>query len=71
MALLTLRLDEQLEKKLRQLSKKTERPKSYFVKKALELYLEEYQDYETALARRADQDEEVLTLAQMKKTLGV
>lgn len=71
MALLTLRLDDQLEKKLRQLSKKTERPKSYFVKKAIELYLEEYQDYETALARRADQDEEVLTLAQMKKTLGV
>ena len=71
MALLNLRLDDQLEKKLRQLSKKTERPKSYFVKKAIELYLEEYQDYETALARRADQDEEVLTLAQMKKTLGV
>jgi len=71
MGVLTLRLDEQLEKKLQKLSKETERPKSYFVKKALELYLDEYQDYETALARRADKDEEVLTLAQMKKTLGV
>ena len=71
MGVLTLRLNDQLEKKLQKLSKETERPKSYFVKKALELYLDEYQDYETALARRADKDEEVLTLAQMKKTLGV
>ena len=62
---------EQLEKKLKRLSKETERPKSYFVRKALALYLDEYQDYETALARRADKDEETLTLAQMKKALGV
>ena len=32
-----------------------ESPKSYFVKKALALYLDEYQDYETALARRVCQ----------------
>jgi RHH-type rel operon transcriptional repressor/antitoxin RelB len=71
MAVLTLRLDHQLERKLRRLSEETERPKSYFIKKALALYLDEYQDYETALARRADKDEEVLTLTQMKKALGV
>ena len=71
MAVLTLRLDDQLERKLKRLSKETERPKSYFVKKALALYLDEYQDYETALARRADKDEGILTLAQMKKALGV
>lgn len=71
MAVLTLRIDEQLEQKLQRLSKETERPKSYFVKKALALYLDEYQDYETALARRANKDEEVVTLAQMKKILGV
>jgi len=71
MAVLTLRLDDQLERKLRRLSKETERPKSYFVKKALTLYLDEYQDYDAALARRADKDEEILTLAQMKNALGV
>lgn len=71
MAILTLRLDDQLEKKLTRLAKETERPKSYFVKKALALYLDEYQDYETALARRADKDDEIMTLAQMKKSLGV
>ena len=71
MAVLTFRLDEQLTRKLQKLSKETERPKSYFLKKALTLYFDEYQDYETALARRADKDEEVLTLTQMKKVLGV
>ncbi len=71
MAVLTLRLDDKLERKLKKLAKETERPKSYFVKKALDLYLDEYEDYETALARRADKDEELLTLTQMKKALGV
>ena len=37
MAVLTLRLDDHLERKLKRLSKETERPKSYFVKKALTL----------------------------------
>ena len=71
MAVLTLRLDDKVERKLKRLAKETERPKSYFVKKALDLYLDEYEDYETAQARRADKDEELLTLAQMKKALGV
>lgn len=48
----------------------SERPKSYFIKKALELYLQEYEDYQIALARRADKDDEVLTLAQVRKALG-
>ncbi|MER3423920.1 MAG: DNA-binding protein [Nitrospiraceae bacterium] len=71
MAVLTLRLDEQTDRKLQKLAKESERPKSYFIKKALELYLQEYEDYQIALARRADKDDEVLTLAQMRKALGV
>ena len=71
MAVLTLRLDEQTDRKLRRLAKESERPKSYFIKKALELYLQEYEDYQIALARRADKDDEILTLAQVRKALGV
>jgi len=71
MATLTLRVDDQLDRKLQRLAKETERPKSYFIKKALELYLDEYQDYQIALARRADKDEEILTMTQMRKALGV
>ncbi len=71
MATLTLRVEDQLDRKLQRLAKETERPKSYFIKKALELYLQEYEDYQIALARRADKDDEILTMAQMRKTLGV
>ena len=71
MAVLTLRLDEQTDRKLQKLARESERPKSYFIKKALDLYLQEYEDYQIALARRADKDDEVLTLAQVRKALGV
>ncbi len=71
MATLTLRVEDQLHRKLQRLAKETERPKSYFIKKALELYLQEYEDYQIALARRADKDDEILTMVQMRKALGV
>jgi len=71
MAVLSLRLDAKLHRKLQRLSKDTERPKSFFIKKALELYLDEYEDYQMALARRADRDDETLTLAQARKALGL
>ena len=71
MAILTLRVEDQLDRKLQRLAKETEHPKSYFIKKALELYLQEYEDYQIALARRADKDDEILTMAQMRKMLGV
>jgi len=71
MAMLTLRVEDQLNRKLQRLAKETERPKSYFIKKALELYLEEYEDYQIALARRASKDDEILTMTQMRKALGV
>jgi len=71
MATLTLRVEDQLNRKLQQLAKETKRPKSYFIKKALELYLQEYEDYQIALARQADKDDEILSMAQMRKALGV
>ena len=71
MATLTLRVEDQLDRKLQRLAKETERPKSYFIKKALELYLQEYEDYQIALAWCPDKDDEILTMAQMRKALGV
>jgi len=64
-----MRLEEKLDRKLQRLAKDTERPKSYFIKKALELHLDEYDDYQLATARRADKDDEVLTLTQARKAL--
>ncbi len=71
MAVLTLRLDDQTDRRLQRLAKESERPKSYFIKKALELYLQEYEDYQIALERRADKDDEILNLAQVRKALGL
>jgi len=71
MAVFSMRLEEKLDRKLQRLAKDTERPKSYFIKKALELYLNEYDEYQIALARRADKDDEALTLAQARKALGL
>ena len=71
MAMLSMRLEDKLDRKLQRLSKDTERPKSFFIRKALELYLDEYADYQIALARRADKDDETMTLAQARKALGL
>jgi len=71
MAVFSMRLEEKLDRKLQRLARDTERPKSYFVKKALELYLDEYDEYQIALARRADKDDEALSLAQARKALGL
>ena len=71
MATLTVRVEDQLDRKLRRLAKETERPKSYFIKKALELYLQEYDDYQIALRRRANKDDDIMSMAQMRKALGV
>ena len=42
MVTLTLRVEDQVHQTLQRLADETERSKSYFMKKALEQYLEEY-----------------------------
>ncbi len=49
--LVAVRLPDYLENKLSNLSKKTGRSKSYYLKKALEKYLEDKEDYHLAVAR--------------------
>lgn len=49
--LLAVRLSEDMEQKLDQLAKLTGRPKSYYVREALETHLEEIEDTYTALYR--------------------
>jgi RHH-type rel operon transcriptional repressor/antitoxin RelB len=49
--MLAVRLPEELERRLDQLSKETHRSKSYYVKCALEGFLQDQADYLLALAR--------------------
>jgi RHH-type transcriptional regulator, rel operon repressor / antitoxin RelB len=49
--LLAVRIPEELEARLENLSKLTGRPKSYYVREALKAHLEEIEDTYTALYR--------------------
>ena len=56
--MLTVRLDKNIERRLNVLSKDSALPKSYYVREALERYMEDLEDIQVALKwmRRADQN---------------
>jgi RHH-type rel operon transcriptional repressor/antitoxin RelB len=48
--MLAVRLSKDLEERLERLAQKTNRTKSFYVKKALEQYLEDEEDYQDAVS---------------------
>jgi hypothetical protein len=71
MPVLSLRLNPTLDRQLKPLSDDAERLKSDFDKKAPAHYFEEHEDDRAAIARRADQDDEIGSLDRMSKSLGL
>lgn len=69
--LISLRLPDNLLKPLDKLSETAERPRTYLIKKALENYLEEYDDYQIALNRLHDKSDDIISPAELRKKLGV
>lgn len=69
--MLSIRLPEQLEHRLATLARETKRSKSYYVKEALENYLEDYYDIKIAMERLNDKKAKYLTLEELKERLGV
>ncbi len=67
----SLRLPEDLLKALDRLSGKTERSRTYLMRKALESYLSEAADYQIALDRLRDKDDPIISSAEMRRRLGV
>ena len=57
----SLRLPDDLVRSLDKLSRSIERPRTYLIKKALETYLVEYADYQIALDRLRDKDDEIVS----------
>ncbi len=57
----SVRLPEDVAKRLSELAKSLERPKTYIVTKALREYLEEYEDYLIAMHRLNDKDDKVVS----------
>ena len=68
---LSLRLPKELSKALDTLAAATDRPKSYLLRKALEMYLAEYADYQMALDRLRDNDDEIITGKELRKRVGL
>lgn len=67
---LSVRLPDRTARALEKLSKLTDRPKTYFVEKALESYLAEYADYQIALDRLSDKDDPIISSSDLKRRLG-
>ena len=67
---LSVRLPDRTARALEKLSRLTDRPKTYFVEKALESYLAEYSDYQIALDRLKDKDDPIISSAELKRRLG-
>lgn len=66
----SVRLSDRTSKALDKLAKLTDRPKTYFIEKALESYLEEYADYQVALDRLRDKDDPVISSTELKKRIA-
>ena len=65
----SVRLSDHTARALDRLARLTDRPKTYFIEKALESYLAEYADYQVALDRLRDKDDPVISSSELKKRL--
>ena len=68
--MLTVRLDAEMESFLNALSEQTQRPKSFFVRNALENYKEDMQDWLEAQTRNNADDRNLISLDELEKALG-
>ncbi len=66
----SVRLADKTARALEDLARATDRPKTYFIEKALESYLAEYADYQVALDRLRDKDDPIISSAELRKRIG-
>ena len=69
--MLSVKLPEELENRLNNLAAKTKRSKSFYMREALERYLEEYEEGLLALDRLNDKNAEYLSNEEAKKYLDL
>ena len=66
----SVRLADRTARALEALAKATDRPKTYFIEKALESYLAEQAEYQIALDRLRDKDDAIVSSADLRKRIG-
>ncbi|MGD1148045.1 MAG: ribbon-helix-helix domain-containing protein [Thermoanaerobaculaceae bacterium] len=71
MAVQTVRLPEAIARRLEKLAKSTKRSKSSFIVEALQTYLDERDDLETALARVREPQAKYVDHDEVKRALGI
>jgi RHH-type transcriptional regulator, rel operon repressor / antitoxin RelB len=68
---LNVRVSDNVAKKLESLSAKTKRPKSFYIKEMLEMYLDEFEDAYLALERLNEKNSKYYTTQEAEKLLGL
>lgn len=53
------------------MAKVIDRPKSQLIKKAIDEYLDEYEDYLIAIGRLNDKNDKIISEKEMRKKLGL
>ena len=69
--MLSVRLPEEMEARITRLAESTQRSKSFFVKEALNNYLEDMEDYYDVLKRQNDPTRNLISLNELENALGV
>ena len=67
--MVTVRLPEELEEKLEKITRATRRPKSFYIKEALERYMIDMEDFYLALDRLSKPDARYYTTEEIKHEL--
>jgi len=68
---ISVRLPKILAAQLDSIAKETERSRSYIIQKALESYIEDYADVQTALDRLHDKTDPVLSGKELRESLAL
>lgn len=68
---ISVRLPDEIAKKLGRVAKETERSRSFVIQKAVEAYIEDFADLQVALDRLRDTSDEVVSSKDMRKSLGL
>jgi RHH-type rel operon transcriptional repressor/antitoxin RelB len=69
--MLSVRINEEMQSKLNRLSNVTKRPKSFFVKEALENYLDDMVDYYEVQSRSQDESRNLISIEELEKSLDI
>ncbi len=71
MSVLSIRIPDELSRRLNMLAKKTKRTKTSFIREMIEEKLADYEEAYTALERLNDKNASYLTSKELEKKLGL